>query len=44
LELIQEGEIFVGETPVHNKQTNMNTLRSKIGMVFKNFELFPHLA
>jgi glutamate/aspartate transport system ATP-binding protein len=44
LELIQEGEIFVGETPVHNKQTNMNTLRSKIGMVFKNFELSPHLS
>ncbi len=44
MELIQEGEIFVGETPVHNKQTNMNTLRSKIGMVFKNFELSPHLS
>ena len=29
---------------VRAKSTNLNRLRSKIGMVFQHFELFPHLT
>ncbi|MGB7183997.1 MAG: amino acid ABC transporter ATP-binding protein [Burkholderiaceae bacterium] len=44
LELIQQGEIFVDGTQVNLKQTNLNQLRARIGMVFQNFELFPHMT
>ncbi|WP_412057798.1 amino acid ABC transporter ATP-binding protein [Bartonella sp. DGB2] len=44
LEPIQEGEIWVNGTPVHDKKTNLPTLRAKVGMVFQHFELFPHLS
>ena len=44
LEDIQKGEIFVGETKVNNNKTNLNELRAKIGMVFQNFELYPHMS
>ncbi|MGB8420801.1 amino acid ABC transporter ATP-binding protein [Paraburkholderia sp.] len=44
LEPIQEGHIFVGETDVCDRRTKLSALRSKVGMVFQNFELFPHLT
>ncbi|TDF63195.1 amino acid ABC transporter ATP-binding protein [Cupriavidus sp. L7L] len=44
LEPIQQGEIFVDGMSVHNKATNQPRLRSRVGMVFQNFELFPHLT
>ncbi|GAA0325509.1 amino acid ABC transporter ATP-binding protein [Morganella psychrotolerans] len=44
LEPVQEGEIFVDGTQVNNKRTNLAKLRSKVGMVFQHFELFPHLS
>ncbi|MCJ8339185.1 MAG: amino acid ABC transporter ATP-binding protein [Pseudomonadales bacterium] len=44
LETIQEGKITVEETIVSNRKTNLNQLRSRIGMVFQNFELFPHMS
>ncbi|MFT2098197.1 amino acid ABC transporter ATP-binding protein [Marinomonas sp. 2405UD66-6] len=44
LEPIQEGEIIVEDTTVSDKKTNLNQLRSRIGMVFQNFELFPHMS
>jgi len=43
LEPFQQGEIFVDGTKVNDKNTNLNNLRSKIGMVFQNFELYPHM-
>ena len=43
LEPFQQGEIFVDEIKVNDKNTNLNHLRSKIGMVFQNFELYPHM-
>ena len=43
LEPFQQGEIFVDGTKVNDKNTNLNHLRSKIGMVFQNFELYPHM-
>ena len=44
LEPFQEGEITVDGTSVGAKQTNLPKLRSRIGMVFQNFELFPHIT
>ncbi|WP_337064857.1 amino acid ABC transporter ATP-binding protein [Rouxiella badensis] len=44
LEPIQKGEILVNGTPVNDKKTNLAQLRSKVGMVFQHFELFPHLS
>ena len=43
LEPFQEGKIIVNGEPVGEKKTNLNRLRSKIGMVFQHFELFPHM-
>jgi glutamate/aspartate transport system ATP-binding protein len=43
LEPFQKGEIMVDGVPVHDKKTNLAKLRSRIGMVFQNFELFPHM-
>jgi glutamate/aspartate transport system ATP-binding protein len=44
LEEIQEGEIFVNGTKVNSPKTNLPELRSRVGMVFQHFELFPHLS
>ncbi|WP_409159292.1 amino acid ABC transporter ATP-binding protein [Pectobacterium sp. B2J-2] len=44
LEPIQKGEITVNGIVVNDKKTNLAQLRSKVGMVFQHFELFPHLS
>lgn len=44
LESIQEGEILVNSVSVHDKNTNINEVRSKIGFVFQSFNLYPHLT
>ena len=44
LEPFQEGEIFVEGVAVHDKNTDLPKLRSRVGMVFQSFELFPHLS
>ena len=44
LEPFQEGEIYVDGIPVHDRRTDLPKLRARIGMVFQNFELFPHLT
>jgi len=44
LEPVQEGEIFVNDIQVNNRRTDLAKLRSKVGMVFQHFELFPHLS
>jgi len=43
LEPFQEGSIVVNGQSLSDKNTNLNRLRSKIGMVFQHFELFPHM-
>ena len=43
LEPFQKGSIEVDGTSVGAKDTNLPELRSHIGMVFQNFELFPHI-
>lgn len=44
LEPFQKGEIFVDGVPLHDTKTNLPQLRSRVGMVFQHFELFPHLS
>jgi glutamate/aspartate transport system ATP-binding protein len=44
LERFQEGCITVGGVSIGDRATNLPKLRSKIGMVFQNFELFPHMT
>ncbi len=44
LEPIQGGHIFVDGTDVHAKGTDVNKLRQKIGMVFQQWNSFPHLT
>jgi glutamate/aspartate transport system ATP-binding protein len=44
LEPIQQGDILVNGVSVTNPATNLPQLRSKVGMVFQHFELFPHLS
>ena len=43
LEPFQQGEILVDGVSVGAKGTDLPKLRSRIGMVFQNFELFPHM-
>jgi glutamate/aspartate transport system ATP-binding protein len=44
LEPFQEGDVVVNGQSIKAKETNLNRLRSKIGMVFQHFELFPHMS
>ncbi|MBN9080682.1 MAG: amino acid ABC transporter ATP-binding protein [Rhizobiales bacterium 62-17] len=44
LEPVQKGEIWVDGVAVHDRATNLPKLRSRVGMVFQHFELFPHLT
>lgn len=44
LESIQKGFVKVDGTDVHAKGTNINQLRQKMGMVFQQWNSFPHLT
>ena len=44
LEPFQKGEILVEGVSVGDPKTNLPKLRSRVGMVFQHFELFPHLS
>ena len=44
LEPIQSGRILVDGTDVHARGTDINKLRRKIGMVFQQWNSFPHLT
>lgn len=44
LEPFQKGEIIVDGTSVGDAKTDLPKLRSRVGMVFQHFELFPHLS
>src|SRR5574339_358022 len=43
LEPFQKGEIRVDGIPVGDPKTDLPKLRSRVGMVFQHFELFPHM-
>jgi glutamate/aspartate transport system ATP-binding protein len=44
LEPFQKGDVVVDGISVSDPKTNLPKLRSKCGMVFQHFELFPHLT
>jgi glutamate/aspartate transport system ATP-binding protein len=44
LEPIQQGDVLVDGTSVRDPKTDLPRLRSRVGMVFQHFELFPHLT
>jgi glutamate/aspartate transport system ATP-binding protein len=44
LEPFQKGEILLDGISVGDPKTNLPKLRARVGMVFQNFELFPHMT
>ena len=43
LEPFQKGDISIDGVKVNDPKTDLPKLRSRVGMVFQHFELFPHL-
>ena len=44
LEDVTEGEIYVDDQLINAPKVNINEVRQKMGMVFQQFNLFPHLT
>jgi len=44
LEPIQQGDVIVDGISIGDPKTDLPKLRSRVGMVFQHFELFPHLS
>ena len=44
LETVNSGEIIVDGIPLTDRSTNINAVRAEVGMVFQQFNLFPHLT
>jgi glutamate/aspartate transport system ATP-binding protein len=44
LEPFQKGDVIVDGISLSDPKTNLPKLRSRVGMVFQHFELFPHLS
>jgi polar amino acid transport system ATP-binding protein len=44
IEPIQQGKILLDGIDVHSKETNKDKLRQKLGMVFQQWNSFPHLT
>ncbi len=44
IEKIQKGKILVDGVDAHAKSTDVNKLRQKLGMVFQQWNSFPHLT
>jgi len=44
LETVNSGEIIVDNIPLTGKSTDINAVRAEVGMVFQQFNLFPHLT
>lgn len=44
LEEIQKGEILLEGQSIHADDVNVNDLRTEVGMVFQQFNLYPHLS
>ena len=44
LETPTEGEIFIDDEKINDPKVDVNHIRGKMGMVFQQFNLFPHLT
>lgn len=42
LESIDEGQVYIEGIDITDKKTNINKIRTEVGMVFQQFNLFPH--
>ena len=43
LEDVTKGSIYVENVKVNDPKTNINNIRAEVGMVFQQFNLFPHM-
>lgn len=44
MESITGGRIYIADVDITDKATDINTIREKVGMVFQDFNLFPHMT
>ena len=44
IESIHSGEILINGVKITDKKVNINIVRQSIGMIFQNFNLFPHMT
>lgn len=44
LESVNGGRIIIDGIPLNDKKTNINKVREEVGMVFQQFNLFPHMT
>ncbi|MFO7594926.1 MAG: amino acid ABC transporter ATP-binding protein [Desulfocurvibacter africanus] len=44
LERPQKGRVAIGGKPVEDTERAINAMRTKVGMVFQHFNLFPHMT
>jgi polar amino acid transport system ATP-binding protein len=44
LEPIEQGQILFDGVDIHGSSSHLNQLRTRIGFVFQNFNLFPHVS
>src|SRR5690625_4282343 len=43
LEEITDGAVYIENKKVNDPNTNINDIRTEVGMVFQQFNLFPHM-
>ena len=44
LEEVTDGAIYIENVKINDPKTNINAIRSEVGMVFQQFNLFPHMT
>ncbi|PIB85902.1 amino acid ABC transporter ATP-binding protein [Bifidobacterium sp. N4G05] len=44
LERVDDGQIWLGDTDITDPHANQDKIRSRIGVVFQQFNLFPHMS
>ena len=44
LEVPTQGAVYIDGVHLEDKETNINAVRAEVGMVFQQFNLFPHLT
>lgn len=44
LEEVTDGAIYIGGVKINDPKTNINDIRTEVGMVFQQFNLFPHMS
>ncbi|WP_144788961.1 amino acid ABC transporter ATP-binding protein [Lysinibacillus fusiformis] len=43
LEEVTDGAIYIEDVKINDPKTNINAIRAEVGMVFQQFNLFPHM-